>query len=139
MTTIRLDTRELDRIAAGLDMNTERVLMSYAFEIEKQAKIDAPYDTTALRQSVYTEGKNESKYDEARAGVQEKRPGAETERHPTPTGKVIANVGPCVEYAEYVELPGKTRNWAGKPYLMPAVEKVGNSINSGDEFKRLFT
>lgn len=137
MTTVRLDTRELDRIAAGLDMNTERVLMSYAFEVEKQAKINAPYDTTALRQSVYTEGKNESKYDEARAGVQEKRPGAETERHPTPTGKVVANVGPCVEYAEYVELG--TSRMGAQPYLMPAVEKVSNSINSGDEFKRLFT
>ena len=135
MTTVRLDTRELDRIVRHLDKKTEDVLLSYAFDIEKEAKINAPVDTSALRNSIYTESKRESRFDAASTAARGKRPDVVTDRLPTPTGKVVANVGPCVEYGGYVELG--TSRMSARPYLMPAVESVSQDFNSGARFKRL--
>lgn len=132
MSEIKLDTRELDRIAAKVGKTCEQIIMSLAFDIEAQAKMNAPVDTGALRNSVYVEGKEKSDYQQAAAGVTSRRPDVETERHPAPSGKVIANVGPCVEYAEYVELGANAQ-----PFLTPAVYSVANKLNDGVTWKEL--
>lgn len=154
MSMIRIDTRELDRIAGKLNTNRKTIGKRIAFEIEKEAKVLAPSDTSALRNSHYTstqdgdyQDSQPTSFSAVDAKVNEKRADVETEAHPTPTGNVIANVGPCVEYAEPVEY-GHTRgvsvmgetftaNVAAQPYLTPAVEKVAQKYNDGSAWKEL--
>ena len=144
---IRIDTRELDRIAAQLGMKRKDIGRRIAFEIESEAKQLAPVDTSALRNSIYTVTQDEDNYASASAAAKGKRGDIQTEAHPSPTGNIIANVGPCVEYAEPVEY-GHTRgvsvmgetftaNVAAQPYLTPAVEKVAQKYNSGEAWKEL--
>jgi len=151
---IRIDTRELDRIAAQLGMKRKDIGRRIAFEIELWAKVMTPKDTTALENSIYTatqdgdyQNSQLTSFSAIDAKVNGKRPDVETEAHPTPTGNIIANVGPCVEYAEPVEY-GHTRgvsvmgetftaNVAAQPYLTPAVEKVAQKYNDGSAWKEL--
>lgn len=147
MSVIRIDTRELDRIAGKLNTNRKAIGKRIAFEIESEAKQLAPVDTSALENSIYTVTQDEDGYASASAAAKGKRGDIQTEAHPTPTGNIIANVGPCVEYAEPVEY-GHTRgisvmgetftaNIAAQPYLTPAVEKVAQKYNSGEAWKEL--
>lgn len=129
---ITLDTRELDRIAAKLGVTRDRIVMSLAFDIEAQAKQNAPVDTGALENSIYVEGKDKSGYQQAAAAVTSRRPKVHTGQHPIPSGKVIANVGPCVDYAEYVEL-----GVYAQPFLLPAAYSVANKMNAGATWKEL--
>ena len=136
MSVIRLDTAELDRIVKQLGTNRRKIGKRIAFEIEKEAKQLAPVDTGALRASIYTVTEDYNGYASA-AGGAKKNPSVETAPHPVPTGNIVANVGPCVDYAEYVEFPGVTRNFAGRPFLTPAVEKVAQKYNDGSAWKEL--
>lgn len=144
---IRIDTRELDRIANQLGMKRKQIGKRIAFEIESEAKVLAPVDTSALRNSIYTVTQDEDGYTGAKAKATSSNPDVLTEAHPTPTGNIIANVGPCVDYAEPVEY-GHTRgvsvmgetftaNVAAQPYLTPAVEKVAQKYNDGSAWKEL--
>ena len=76
-----LDTRELDRIVANCDKSRDQIIRRLAFEIEGDAKRNAPYDTTALRNSIYTVTANEDNYQQASSAAQEKRPGVQTEKY----------------------------------------------------------
>ena len=147
MSMIRIDTRELDRIAAQLGMKRKQIGKRIAFEVEKEAKVLAPVDTSALRNSIYTVTQDEDNYAGAKAKAMSSNSDVLTEAHPSPTGNIIANVGPCVDYAEPVEY-GHTRgvsvmgetftaNVAAQPYLTPAVEKVAQKYNSGEAWKEL--
>ena len=129
-----LDTKELDRIAGKLGMNRNRIVARAAFEIEREAKQNAPYETTALRNSIYTVTKDQNGYTDASNAARSKRPDVETEPHPTPD-EGSAYVGPCVEYAEFVEYG--TSRMAAQPYLTPAAEKVMNKYNNGEAWKEL--
>lgn len=151
---VRIDTRELDRIASRLNTNRKAIGRRIAFDIELWAKVMTPKDTTALENSVYTaawdgdyQNGETTSFSAVDAKVKGKRPDVETEAHPTPTGNIIANVGPCVDYAEPVEY-GHTRgvsvmgetftaNVAAQPYLTPAVEKVAQKYNDGSAWKEL--
>lgn len=128
-TTIRLDTAQLDKIAAGLDKNMEQILTAFAFEVEAQAKILAPYETGALKGSIYTNAK-------AGSSTPDKFEGNEYEELPSPTGKVIANVGSGIEYAAFQEL-GTSHN-AAQPFLGPAVEDRAHDLNDGSTWEKLF-
>jgi HK97 gp10 family phage protein len=109
MTTIKLDTRELDRIASKLGTNTRSVIEGLAFEVEARAKAIAPVDTGALRNSIFTEiGK---------------------------TGAVVARVGPSVEYGPYVELG--TYKMGARPFLAPALQTVAWKLNQGITWQEL--
>ncbi len=147
MSVIRIDTRELDRIAGKLNTNRKAIGKRIAFEIESEAKQLAPVDTSALENSIYTVTQDEDRYEAASSKAKALRPDIQTEAHPAPTGNVIANVGPCVDYAEPVEY-GHTRgvsvmgttftaNVAAQPYLTPAVEKVAQKYNDGSAWKEL--
>ena len=130
MTTVRLDTRELDRIAKGLNRKRDKIVEGLAFEVERDAKIKAPYITGALEGSLYTRTK--------RGGTQPKKfAGHVYTEIPAPSGKVIAVVGSGIEYAAYVEYG--THKMGARPYLGPAVEGKARKLNDGSTWRELFT
>lgn len=95
----KLDTRKLDAIAAGLGVNTDQALASIAFQVEGEAKVRAPVDTGALKNSLHTEKKRRGLY----------------------------WVGDGVEYGIYQEMG--THKMAAQPFLVPAVEAVRRYID----------
>jgi HK97 gp10 family phage protein len=117
-TVIKLDTKVLDDIAAKLDMNTDKVLQSVAFQVEAEAKKRAPRDpqrppmdmtvptTGALRNGIHTE---------------KKKPG-------------LYWVADSVIYGIFQELG--TSRMPARPFMVPAVEKARQQL--ADLFKRLF-
>ncbi|MHB0968102.1 MAG: HK97-gp10 family putative phage morphogenesis protein [Bellilinea sp.] len=135
MNEIKLDTKELDRIAKQLNVKREAVGRRMAYQIEKRAKELAPKDTGALRNSIYTVTQKEDGYGKAQSATKSANSGVTTNPHPTPSGNIIANVGPCVDYAEYQEFG--TSKMAAHPYLTPAVEEIAQKYNSGEEWKEL--
>lgn len=141
---VRIDTREVDRIMKALDVNADQVIRMIAFEIEADAKIRAPYDTTALRNSIYVETKkgafsngSQSSIGNVSSTVTDKNPTATVEKLPAPAKEGYAHVGPCVDYAIYVEYPGNVRKGGERPFLTPAAEEVARRYNSGDKWKGL--
>ncbi len=139
MTSVKLDTRRVDQICRDLKVNTETVLTGLAIEIEGRAKMIARekgvYDTTALINSIYTATQKHDGYSQASGAAQSLRPGVGTEAHPRPNGRVVARVGPCVEYALYQELG--TSRMAGRPYLVPAAEQIVKDFNDPGKWKGL--
>ena len=138
---IKLDTKELDRIAAGLNKSREQVMKKLAFDVEAKAKMKAPVLTGALRNSIYTETKSGGDYANASGNAMGAAWGeggriSETEQLPKPEGNIVANVGPCVEYAAYVELG--TSKKAARAFLVPAVEEVSTKLNDGSTWKEMF-
>ena len=135
MTTVRLDTRELDRIAKGLNRKRDKIVEGLAFEVERDAKIKAPYITGALEGSIYTRTK--------KGGTRPKKmKGHNYVELPKPSGKIIAVVGSGIEYAAYVEFGHHTRGGsfvAARPYLGPAVEGKARKLNDGSTWRELFT
>ena len=91
---IRLDTKVLDRLCRELDMNTNQVLRSIAFQVEGEAKNKAPVDLGALKGGIHVEPRGKNKY----------------------------WVADAVEYGIYQELG--TYKMAAQPFMVPAVEKV---------------
>jgi len=135
MDAVRLDTRELDRIARELGMKTERVGMRFAFQVEGSYKIAAAVDTGAMANSCYVEGRSENNFAEKASAAQKLNQKANVVQHPKPQGNVIANVGPCVDYAMYVEF-GTSRQ-AAQPALGPAVQGLEKKYNSGKEWEEI--
>ncbi len=97
--TVKLDTRELDKLADSLNMETDRVIASAAFQVEAEAKARAPVDTGALKNSIHTE----------------------------PKGNKIYWVADGVEYGIYQEFG--THRMSAHPFMMPAVEKVRKQLD----------
>ena len=132
---IVLDTKELDRIAKQVGKNAEDIGIGIAFEVEASAKMRAPVLTSALQNSIYTVTKKSDGYSSSKSSARSKNKKVQFERHPKPTGKVIANTGPSVDYAEHQEYG--TSKMAAHPFLTPAVEEVFHKINNGDYWKDL--
>jgi len=135
MNEIKLDTRELDRIASQLNIKRDAVGRRMAFQIEGLAKMIAPKLFGALRNSIYTVTQHENNYSTASAAAKAANPKVNTSPHPVPTGNIIANVGPSVDYAEYQEFG--TSRMAAQPYMTPAVEQIAKRYNDGTEWKEL--
>lgn len=134
MSDIKLDTRELDRIMKNLSINRDQMIRKIAFEVEAQAKQNAPVDTSAMRNSIYTVTAQQDGYGAASGAAVGANPKVATAPHPPPANGA-AHVGPCVEYAGYVELG--TSKMAAQPFLVPAVEQVGNEYNDGSKWQEL--
>jgi phage gpG-like protein len=145
-TTVKLDTRELDRIMKNLSINRDQMIRKIAFEVEAQAKQNAPVDTSAMRNSIYTVTAQQDGYGAAMAAAKGQNPEVETTPHPKPKNGA-AHVGPSVEYAAAVELGhltkpfrktyGAQRFVAAQPFLVPAVEQVGAKYNDGSKWQEL--
>ena len=150
MDSIKIDTKEVDRIAKVLGTNRDGIVRRMAFQVEGLAKQLAPYETSALRNSIYTETSKDSGYSKSSGEAKSARKGVETIRHPKPD-EGFANVGPSVNYAESVELghgfgvsygAGGDVDFAkgfvkAQPYLTPAVEQIAQKYNSGQEWEEL--
>ena len=141
-----LDTKMLDAIVRDSDKKGEQILRKLAFEVEGKAKQLAPYDTTALRNSIYTQTDKVDGYDAAVSEVASKRPDVKVHRNPKP-GKGEAIVGPCVEYGAAVEFGHRTKPFKksygaqnfvpAHPYMTPAVEAIRNKFESGETYREL--
>ena len=141
---VRIDTRECDRIMRRLDVNADQIIRRIAFQVEASAKQKAPYDTSALRNSIYVEGikgsysnGQQTSFSTVSSNVTKLNENAQTEQLPKPKKEGYANVGPCVNYAAYVEYPGAVRKGGERPYLTPAAEEVARNYNSGKEWESL--
>lgn len=126
--TVMLDTRELDRISAGLNKNTQQIIEGAAFEVERMAKQMAPIDTGALRNSIYTATRSDNR-------APNPLHGESVSPIPSPSGNIFAVVGAGVDYAIFVELG--THRMADQPFLSPSVEYVARKVNSGEYWKEL--
>lgn len=134
LSKIKLDTRELDRIAKRLDINRERVLVRIAAEIEMRAKVMAPLDTGALRNSIFFQGRNQGTFAQAVSAALAANPDVEMDSLPDiPKDSVI--VGTPISYAEYMEF-GTSRVGA-RPYMQPAIEGVYSKYNTGAAWEEL--
>jgi hypothetical protein len=113
MTDIVIDTRKLDQITAQLGYNADQVVKWLAFQVEAGAKMRAPVDTSALRNSLHTEQQEEAWY----------------------------RVSDGVDYGIYQEL-GFRHHGSGRfihnPFMVPAAEEIRDDINSGRTWERLF-
>lgn len=135
MNDIKIDTKELDRIASKLNINRDKVVKRMAFQVESLAKIRAAKDTGAMRNSIYVSTKDEDGYSQASSSASGSNPEVDTEPNPRPSGNVQAIVGPCVTYAEFIEFGTSRRG--PRPFLTPALEQVGNRYNDGREWESI--
>ena len=133
--TFKLDTKELDKIVREMEDNKEKVGRMLGFELQAEAQKRAPRLTSAMSNSIYTATKKYNGYSAASGAAKAANPKAETSPIPTPTGNVIANVGPCVNYAEFVEFG--TSRMAAQPFLTPAAEIISQKINDGTYWRKL--
>ena len=135
MSTFKLDTRELDKIVREMDNNKEEVGRNIGFELQAEAQKRAPRLTSAMSNSIYVVTKKSDGYSAASGAARQANPKVETQPHPKPTGNILANVGPCVNYAEYVEFG--TSKMAAQPFLTPAAEVISQKINDGTYWRKL--
>lgn len=98
--SIKLDTKRLDEIIRKLGTNADHAVNTIARQVEAYAKIFAPVDTGALRNSLHTEREEEMVY----------------------------FVGDGVEYGIYQEFG--TYKMAAHPFMIPALEKVSGQIGA---------
>lgn len=103
-----LDTRELERIARDLNSNVDETLGILAHQVEGIAKVLAPYDTGALKNSINTKRQRMNHW----------------------------RVQDGVEYGIYQEWG--TYKMAAQPFMVPAAEKVAGDLSSGNIWRRIF-
>jgi len=135
ISTFKLDTRELDKIVREMDGNKKKVGKMIGFELEAEAKKRAPRLTSAMSNSIYTVTQDYDGYSSASGAAKQANPEVLTQPLPTPSGNILANVGPCVNYAEYVEFG--TSRMAAQPFLTPAAEVISRKINDGTYWRKL--
>ena len=126
-TIVEIDTRRLNALIRKIPGNVATAVGATAFAIQRQAQINAPVDTSALRNSIYTRiGNQPDGYSAMAAEVSSLNPEAVLGQLPEPENATTAYVGPSVEYGVHVELGTSKRG--AQPYLGPAVEAVTVSL-----------
>ena len=141
--SFKLDTKELDRIIKDADTNADKIVRKLAFKVAGYAKQNAPYITTALRNSIYVKTSRYDGYSKASTAAKSKSEGVETAEHPEcKPGE--ARVGPCVAYGARVEFGfvgkdslGRNYNQPTHPYLTPAIEQIRKEFNNGTTYREM--
>lgn len=136
MNTIKLDTREMDRIIKQSGLKARQVVKRLAFKVEGSAKMRAKLVTGALRNSIYTVADGYDGYERAASSAKAANPKVQTSPIPKPSDKDVAHVGPCVDYGAYVEF-GTSRGAPSQPYLYPAIEEITSEFNSGKTWEEV--
>ena len=115
MSKVTLDNRRLNNLIREVPDNVEEFIKSVGFSIEREAKIRAPVDTGALRNSIYTQTKNSN------TRVSESD-------YELPRGtKSKIYVGPTMDYAIIQEFGSSNQN--AQPYLIPALQLVARQLS----------
>lgn len=117
MNRVYTDTSNLNRLIDRIPVNKRQLVKSVAFQVEALAKMKAPVDTGALRNSIYTSLQSSNN-----------PPTEATEQLPTPTDDVTAFVGPSVEYAIYQELG--THAMQAQPFMLPALREIERQLEN---------
>jgi HK97 gp10 family phage protein len=117
MNRVYTDTRNLNRLIDRIPANKRQLVKAVAFQVEALAKMKAPVDTGALRNSIYTSIRDNNN-----------PPTEATETLPTPDNDVTAFVGPSVEYGIYQELG--THLTQAQPYLLPALREIERQLEN---------
>ena len=114
-TRVFTDTTNLNRLIDRIPGNKRELVKSVAFQVEALAKMKAPVDTGALRNSIYV-------------SLQDSHtpPSEATETLPIPDNDVTAFIGPSVEYGINQELG--TSFMEPQPYLLPALREVEQQL-----------
>ena len=114
-TRVFTDTTNLNQLIDRIPGNKRQLVKSIAFQVEALAKMKAPVDTGALRNSIYV-------------SLQDSHtpPSEATENLPIPDNDVTAFVGPSVEYGINQELG--TSFMEPQPYLLPALREVEQQL-----------
>lgn len=114
-TRVFTDTTNLNRLIDRIPGNKRQLVKSIAFQVEALAKMKAPVDTGALRNSIYVslQGSHTP-------------PKEATETLPIPDNDVTAFIGPSVEYGINQELG--TSFMEPQPYLLPALREVEQQL-----------
>jgi HK97 gp10 family phage protein len=123
-----IDTTRLNQILQRLPGNLDQNIRAVAFAIEAKAKVKAPFETGALRSSIYTRTSKKA-YSNGKplVGLPDVQGNPPREELPRPkAGEAV--IGPSVEYGIYQELG--TGRMTARPYLGPAVN------SSADELER---
>ena len=114
MNKVTTDTRRLNALITNTGRNTRQMLKAIGFQVEAIAKMKAPIDTGALRNSIYVATKEENN-----------SPVNSEETLPNPPNNSIY-VGPSVEYAIYQELG--TSFMPPQPFMLPALREVERQL-----------
>lgn len=130
----KLDISGLERIERELLPKAEALVVNTAFKIQEHAQHNAPFDTSALRNSIYVVTRKSDGFQAAASAAQDKNQNATLTPIPSPTEDLAAHVGPSVEYGLYQEL-GTVRMGA-HPFLVPAVESLRSTWKAA--WKALF-
>ncbi len=122
MNKVTTDTRRLNRIISASGKNNANFVKSVGFAVEGLAKMKAPIDTGALRNSIYT-----------RTATDNITNPSSTEELPKPPANSVY-VGPSVEYAIYQELG--TRNMEGQAFLVLALIEIEAQLKANPRMAR---
>lgn len=137
VTQFVVDTKELDRIAAGLSVKTDSVIRALAYDVvgNTQNYIEAwpAIDTSAYIKSVYA---SDSLGNNMPAEPSSLRPNAERTKLPS-AQQGEAYVGPSIEYATFVEFG--TYKMPARPSLLPAAEITMRDYVSPEKWKKVVT
>src|SRR3990167_10206943 len=101
---IKVKTKGFDKLNADMDRAISQGLLKGAYEVERTAKIYAPYDTGTLSRSIKT-----------------------SPIRKTSLGWSIT-ISPSVFYADIMEQPGNVRKRGQRPYMRPALMDSLNKI-----------
>jgi HK97 gp10 family phage protein len=134
MSDLVIDTKEVDRVMNVLGKNRDAIVRIIGFDVESEAKQRAAVDTSAMRNSTYTETSEGNTFNVADSNAKGANSKVTTIQHPKPDEGFV-NVGPSVNYAEFVEFG--TSKQAAQPFLVPAAESVAQKFNSGERWKGL--
>lgn len=108
------DTTRLNQLINQINPNSEAFIKAIGFQIEALAKMKAPIDTGALRNSIYT------------ATTTSNNPPLQAEEVLPNPPKQSVYVGPSVEYAIYQELG--TSVMEAQPFMIPALREVERQL-----------
>ena len=118
---LKVDTQVAEQLLKDIPEKTDRIVRKHAFAIEAAAKIMAPVDTSALKNSIHTRTSKTDGAADAESMATSANPGYGFDPAPKAKKLGIAYVGAGMEYAFYVEF-GTSRTPA-QPFLGPAVEQ----------------
>ncbi len=134
-TTVKIDTKALQRIIQSMPDNAHALLVEMASDMGDAYTRSAPRDTGAMAESAYAmlddgayQHGSKTSVGAIEAEVASRRPEAGMTELPTPDSRFVAFVAPVVKYWVYQHYGSHGR--AGRPTLTEAANTVQRNIRS---------